>query len=66
LTSQRITTKPLVGLRAVPLLVLSLIASLTLLYRALYLIVVSTLVSRAKLRILRVVLACISARLTLK
>jgi hypothetical protein len=66
LTSLRITTRPLVGLRVIPLMVLSLIASLTLLSRALYLIVVSTLISRAKLRTLRVVLASISARLTLK
>ena len=66
LTSLRITTRPLVGLRVVPLLVLSLIASLTLLSRVLHLIVVSTLITRAKLRTLRVVLACISARLTLK
>jgi hypothetical protein len=56
----------LVDLRDVPLLVLSLIASLALLSRALHLIVVSTLISRAKLRTLRVVLACTSARLTLK
>jgi hypothetical protein len=56
LTSLRITTRPFVGLRVVPLLVLSLIASLTLLSRALYFIVVSTLISRAKLRTLRVVL----------
>jgi hypothetical protein len=66
LRSLRITSRPLVGLRVVPLLVLSLIASLTLLSRALHLIVVSTLISRAKLRTLRVVLASISARLTLK
>jgi hypothetical protein len=66
LTSLRITTRPLVGLRVVPLLVLSLIASLTLLSRALHLIVISTLIPRAKLRTLRVVLASIPARLTLK
>jgi hypothetical protein len=66
LTSLRIPTRPLVGLRVVPLLVLSLIASLTLLSRELHLIVVSTLISRAKMRTLRVVLASISARLTLK
>jgi hypothetical protein len=65
LASLRITTRPLVGLRVVPLLILSLIASLTLLSRALHLIVVSTLISRAKLRTLRVVLVNISARLTL-
>jgi hypothetical protein len=52
LMSLRITTRPLDGLRVVPLLVLSLIASLTLLSRALHLIVVSTLISRAKLRTL--------------
>jgi hypothetical protein len=56
----------LVGPRVVPLMVLSLIASLTLLSRALHLIVVSTLIPRAKLRTLRVVLASIPARLTLK
>jgi hypothetical protein len=66
LTSLRITTRPLVGLRVVPLLVLMLIASLTLMSRALHLIVVSTLIPRAKLRTLRVVLAGIPARLTLK
>jgi hypothetical protein len=66
LTSLRISTRPLVGLRVVPLLVLSLIASLALLSRALHLIVVSTLISRAKLRTLPVVRACVSARLTLK
>jgi hypothetical protein len=66
LTSLRISTRPLVGLRVVPLLVLSFIASLALLSRALHLIVVSTLISRAKLRTLRVVWACVSARLTLK
>jgi hypothetical protein len=66
LTSLRITTRPLVGLRVLPLLVLMLIASLTLLSRALHLIVVSTLIPRAKLRTLRVVLASIPARLTLK
>jgi hypothetical protein len=66
LTSLRITTRPLVGLRAVPLLVLSLIASLALLSRALHLIVVSTLISRVKLRTLRAVRACVPARLTLK
>jgi hypothetical protein len=66
LTSLQISTRPLVGLRVVPLLVLSLIASLALLSRALHLIVVSTLISRAKLRTLRVVRACVSARLTLK
>jgi hypothetical protein len=52
LTSLRITTRPLVVLRVVPLLVLSLIASLTLLSKALHLIVVCSLISRAKLRTL--------------
>jgi hypothetical protein len=66
LTRLRIITRPLVGLRVVPLLVLSLIASLTFLSRALHLIVISTLISRAKLEPLRVVLVSISARLTLK
>jgi hypothetical protein len=66
LTSLRIPTRPLIGLRVVPLLVLSLIASLALLSRALHLIVVSTLIYRAKLRTLRVVRACVPARLTLK
>jgi hypothetical protein len=66
LTSLQIPTRPLVGLRVVPLLVLGLIASLALLSRVLHLIVVSTLISRAKLRTLRVVLVCVSARLTLK
>jgi hypothetical protein len=66
LTSLRIPTRPLVGLRVVPLLVLSLITSLALLSRALRLVVVSTLISRAKLRTLRVVRACVPARLTLK
>jgi hypothetical protein len=61
LMSLRITTRPLIGLRAIPLLVLSLFASLTLLSRALHLIVVSTLISRAKLRTLQVVRASISA-----
>jgi hypothetical protein len=66
LTCLRTTTRPLVGLRVVPLLVLTLIASLALLSRALHLIIVSTLVSRVKLRTLRVVRACVPARLTLK
>jgi hypothetical protein len=53
-------------LRAIPLLVLILIAPLALLSRALHLIVVSTLISRAKLRTLRVVWARVPARLTLE
>jgi hypothetical protein len=66
LTSMRIPTRPLVDLRVVPLLVLTLIAPLALLSRTLHLIIVSTLISRAKLRTLRVVRACFPARLTLK
>jgi hypothetical protein len=57
LTGLRTTTRPLVGLRVVPLLVLTLIASLTLLSRALHLIIISRLISRAELRTLRVVWA---------
>jgi hypothetical protein len=66
LTSLRTTTRPLVGLRFVPLLILTLIASLALLSRVLHLIIVSTLIFGAKLRTLRVVRACVPARLTLK
>jgi hypothetical protein len=66
LMSLQIPTRPLVGLRVVPLLVLTLIAPLALLSRALHLIIVSTLISRAKLRTLRGVRACVPARLTLK
>jgi hypothetical protein len=66
LTSLRITTRPLVGLRVVPLLVLTLIVSLALLSRELHLIIVSTLISRAELRTLRVVWSCVPARLTLE
>jgi hypothetical protein len=66
LTSLRTTTRPLVGLRVVPLLILTLIASLALLSRALHLIIVSTLISRAKLRTLQVVRAGVPARLTLE
>jgi hypothetical protein len=62
-----ITTRPLTGLRIVPLLVLVLVVSLSLLSRALHLIIVlSTLIPRAKLRTLRVVLLGISARLSLE
>jgi hypothetical protein len=51
-----ITTRPLTGLSVVPLLVLILVAPLTMLFRALYLVVVvPTLISRAELRTLRVV-----------
>jgi hypothetical protein len=66
LTSLRTTTRPLVGLRVLPLLVLTLITSLAFLSRALHLIIVSTLIFRAKLRTLRVVRACVPARLTLE
>jgi hypothetical protein len=66
LTSLRTTTRPLVGLRVVPLLVLTLIVSLALLSRALHMIIVSTLISRAKLRTLLVVWAGVPARLTLE
>jgi hypothetical protein len=56
LTIPLLTTRPLTGLSVVPLLVLILVAPLTLLPRALYLVVVvPTLISGAKLRTLRVV-----------
>jgi hypothetical protein len=65
LTILFVPTRPLTGLRIVPLLVL--IVSLSLLSRALHLIIiVSTLISRAKLRTLRVVLSGVSARLSLE
>jgi hypothetical protein len=61
-----VTTRPLSGLRTVPLLVLVLVSSLTLLFRALHLIIaIPTLISRAKLRTLRVVLLSIPAGLSL-
>jgi hypothetical protein len=66
LMSLRTTTRPLVVLRAVPLLVLTLIVPLALLSRALHLIIISTLISRAELRTLRVVRTCVPARLTLE
>jgi hypothetical protein len=66
LSSLRTTTRSLVGLRVVPLLVLTLIIPLALLSRVLHLIIVSTLISRAKLRTLSVVRAGISAGLTLE
>jgi hypothetical protein len=56
----------LVGLSVAPLLVLALIISLALLSRALHLIIVSTLISRAELRTLSVVRASVPAGLTLK
>jgi hypothetical protein len=67
LTILLITTRPWIGLRAMPLLILVLVASLSLLSRALHLIIfISTLISRAKMRTLRVVLSGIPARLSLK
>jgi hypothetical protein len=67
LTILLVTTRPLTGLGIVPLLVLVLVVSLSLLSRALHLIiVVSTLISRAKLRTLRVILSGVSARLSLE
>ena len=57
LTILLLTTRPLTGLSVIPLLVLILVAPLTLLSRALYLVVlVPTLISRAELRTLGVVL----------
>jgi hypothetical protein len=59
-------TRPLTGLSAASLLVLVLVASLTLLFRALYLIVVvPTLISGAELRTLGVVLTVIPVGLPL-
>jgi hypothetical protein len=66
LSSLRTTTRPLVGLRVVPLLVLTLIIPLTLLSRVLHLIIISTLISRAELRTLNVVRAGVPAGLTLE
>jgi hypothetical protein len=66
LTVLLLTTRPMTGLSAVPLLVLVLVAPLTLLSKVLYLvIVVPTLVSGAELRTLRVVLTDILAGLPL-
>jgi hypothetical protein len=48
MSSLRTTTRPLVGLRVVHLLVLTLIVPLALLSRALHLIIISTLISRAE------------------
>jgi hypothetical protein len=56
----------LVGLRVVPILVLTLILSLALLSRVLHLIIVSTLITRAELRTLRVVRVGVPAGLTLE
>jgi hypothetical protein len=49
LTILIIPTRPLVGLRVAPLLVLALTVPLALLSRALHLIIISTLISRAEL-----------------
>jgi hypothetical protein len=66
LTVLLLPTRPLTGLSAASLLVLVLVASLTLLSRALYLVVVvSTLISGAELRTLGVVLTGIPASLPL-
>ena len=59
-------TRPLVGLRVVPLLVLALIVPLALLSRALHLIIISTLISRAELRTLSIVWPGVPAGLTLE
>jgi hypothetical protein len=61
-----VTTRPLVGLGVVPLLVLTLIIPLALLSRALHLIIISTLISRAELRTLSVVRAGVPVGLTLE
>jgi hypothetical protein len=67
LTILLVPTRPLTGLRVVPLLVLILVALLTLLSSALYLVVVvPTLISRAELRTLGVVLTGIPAGLPLE
>jgi hypothetical protein len=66
LTVLQIITSSLTYLRYVSPLVLVLIASLCLLSKALHLIIIiSTLISRAKLRTLRVVLSGVSAGLSL-
>jgi hypothetical protein len=67
LTILLLSTRPLTGLSTIPLLVLILVAPLTLLSRALYLIVVvTTLISGAELRTLGVVLTGIPAGLPLE
>jgi hypothetical protein len=67
LTILLVPTRPLTGLRVVPLLVLILVALLTLLSSALYLVVVvPTLISRAELRTLGVVLTGIPTGLPLE
>jgi hypothetical protein len=66
LLSLRTTTRSLVGLRVVPLLVLTLIVPLALLSRALHLIIISTLIFRVELRTLSVVQAGVPVGLTLE
>jgi hypothetical protein len=67
LTILLLATRPLTGLSVVPLLVLILVAPLTLLSRALYLVVVvPILISGAELRTLGVVLTSIPAGLPLE
>jgi hypothetical protein len=67
LTILLLTTRPLTGLSDVPLLVMILVAPLTLMSRALFLIVVvPTLISGAQLRTLGVVLTGIPAGLPLE
>jgi hypothetical protein len=67
LTIPLLTTRPLTGLSAIPLLVLILVAPLTLLSRALYLVVVvPTLIFGAELRTLGVVLTGIPVGLPLE
>jgi hypothetical protein len=68
LTILRITPSSLTCMRTISLLVLVLVASLSLLSRALHLIIIiSTLISREELRTLRVVmLTSVSAILTMK
>jgi hypothetical protein len=67
LTILLLITRPLTGLSVVPLLVLILVAPLTLLSRALYLVVVvPTLISGAELRALGVVLTGIPDGLPLE
>jgi hypothetical protein len=66
LTILLLDIRPLTGLSAASLLVLVLVAPLTLLSKALCLIVVApTLISRAELRTLGIVLTCIPAGLPL-
>jgi hypothetical protein len=68
LTILLLTTRSLTGQSTVPLLVLVLVASLSLISRVLHLIIIiSTLISRAKLRTLRVVMwTSVPVRLSLE